>query len=102
MTEHTWTEGKGLKNGLPDIDWATRKFITVYPAEIGWEDETDDEGNFNPIMGWTINICWGNTWGQIAFAKDEDFVTAMKLACRRAIKDGCPTEWLPYTGDEEE
>ena len=32
MAEHTWTEGEGLKNGLPDIDWAMRKFITVYPS----------------------------------------------------------------------
>ncbi len=84
MTEHTWTEGQGLKNGLPDIDWATRKFITVYPSKVGWK----------------VTICWGNTWGHIAYGKDEDFVSAMKIACQEAIKDGCPTEWLPYTGEE--
>lgn len=80
MTEHTWAEGKGLKNGLPDIDWAMRKFITVYPSDTGWK----------------VTICWGDTWGHIAYGNDECFPVAMKKACEWAIKDGCPAEWLPY------
>ena len=83
MAEHTWTEGKGLKNGLPDIDWAMRKFITVYPSHTGWK----------------VTICWGDTFGHIAYGINTDFQTAMNDACKWAIKEGCPAEWLPY-GEE--
>jgi GH24 family phage-related lysozyme (muramidase) len=81
MVEHTWTEGFGLKNGLPDINWATRKLLTVYPTEEGW----------------IVTICWGDTWGHLVFGNDEDFITAMNKARGLAIKHGCPAEWLPYT-----
>jgi len=81
MAEVIWTEGRGLKNGLPDIDWATRKLLTVYPTEEGWK----------------VTICWGDTWGHLAYGNDEDFTTAMSKACEWAIKDGCPAEWLPHT-----
>jgi len=88
MAEHTWTEGKGLKNGLPDIDWAMRKFITVYPVQ--------ENLSHCILQGWMVTICWGKTWGHIAFGNDTDFITAMREACERAIKEGCPAEWLPY------
>ena len=84
MAEHTWTEGKGLRNGLPDIDWAMRKFITVYPYRFGWK----------------VTICWGDTWGHIAYGNDECFSVAMEKACSRAIRNGCPAEWLPYHKEE--
>tara|TARA_R100001510_G_C7588156_1_gene158764 strand:+ start:336 stop:605 length:270 start_codon:yes stop_codon:yes gene_type:complete len=86
MAEHTWTEGKGLKNGLPDINWAMRKFITVYPA-LPVEGEE---------VKWKVTICWGDTWGHIAYGNDTDYRLAMLEACEKAIKEGCPAEWLPY------
>jgi len=88
MAEHTWTEGKGLRNGLPDSGWPMRKFITVYPVQRGYEDDAHLE--------WKVSICWGDTWGHIAFGEDEDFTTAMKEACAQAMKGGCPPEWLPF------
>ena len=86
MAEHTWTEGKGLRNGLPDSGWPMRKFITVYPKTYGWH----------------VAICWGDTWGHIAFGEDEDFTTAMKEACTQAMKGGCPPEWLPFPSPSTE
>lgn len=97
MAEHTWTEGKGLKRGLPDRDWAMRKFITVYPINY-----SDGEGNIIPFSGeWKVTICWGDTWGHIAFGTDADYRLAMLEACTNAIKEGCPAEWLPYNNEEE-
>ena len=89
MAEHTWTEGKGLKRGLPDRDWAMRKFITVYP--INYSDDKD-----GVATEWKVTICWGDTWGHIAFGTDEDYQVAMAEACTNAIKEGCPAKWLPY------
>ena len=94
MAEHTWTEGKGLKRGLPDINWPVRKLITVYP--INYIDDED-----GAVTGWKVSICWGDTWGHLALREDEDFTTAMNEACKWAIKQGCPAEWLPYNNEEE-
>ena len=92
MAEHTWTEGEGLKNGLPDIDWAMRKFITVYPT-LPYIEQEDYEVN------WKVTICWGDTWGHIAYGNDKCIPVAMEKACNQAIKNGCPSWWLPY-GEE--
>ena len=46
MTEVIWKEGKGLKYGLHDQDWPTRKLLTVYPTKHSWR----------------VTVCWGDTW----------------------------------------
>ena len=79
MAEVIWTEGRGLKYGLPDQDWPTRKLLTVYPTKHGWR----------------VTICWGDTWGHLVIKTGEDFHTCFREAITRAIKDGCPKEWLP-------
>jgi hypothetical protein len=94
MAEHKWTEGEGLRRGLPDRDWPMRKLITVYPINY----INDEDG---VVTAWNVQICWGDTWGHIAFGENEDFTTAMNEACKWAIKQGCPAEWLPYNNEEE-
>ena len=79
MAEHTWTEGRGLRDGFPDPDWSMRKFLTVYPVKDGWK----------------VTICWGDTWGHIAFGRHEDYEEALMIACENAMKEGCPHLWLP-------
>ena len=86
MAEHTWTEGSGLTNGLPEFDWPMRKLITVYPYM---------NSEFDSHPSWKVQICWGDTWGHIAFGRSEEFTEAMRKACENAVEEGCPPEWLP-------
>lgn len=92
MTKDTykkWTEGNGLKRGLPDADWAHNKFITVHPINY-----SDDEDGI--VTEWKVTICWGEPWSHIVSGIDADFRLAMIEACTNAIKEGCPANWLPY------
>ena len=83
MTKTDWTEGKGLRDGYPDPDWSSRAFINSWPDNDGWN----------------VHIVWGSTWGNLACAVDIDFNTAMDKAVKMAIKEKCPTNWLPKEGD---
>ena len=88
MTEHTWTEGKGLRDALPDIDWPMRKLITVYPH---WQGAAGTDSH----PSWSVQICWGDTWGHFAMYVANEFDVAMRKACESAIEQGCPAVWLP-------
>jgi len=79
MTEVIWKEGEGLKYGLPDQDWATRKLLTVYPTKHGWR----------------VTVCWGDTWGHLVIKTHEKFEPCFSQAIRQAVREGCPKEWLP-------
>ena len=79
MAEVEWTEGKGLRDGLPDPGWSTWQLLTVYPTEKGWR----------------VQVCWGSTWGHLHYGESASFTEALEKACSKAIKNGCPEEWLP-------
>ena len=84
--EVEWTEGKGLRNGLPDSGWSTRKLLTVYPI------------SFTELPNhrvWRVQVCWGPTWDHLEFGESASFTEALEKACSQAIKNGCPEEWLP-------
>ncbi len=75
-----WTEGAGLKNGLPDPDWDRRAGLRVYPS-AAW--------------GWVCWIHWGSKWGTTAVGMDEDPAVAMAQAIASALRNDCPPEWIP-------
>lgn len=88
MTKPTWTEDAGLRRGLPDPDWQTRKFITVYPV-------CDFDCEYGTVTYWRVSICWGDTWGHLAIGIGDTVEEAMHEACESAINQKCPKEWLP-------
>ena len=79
MAETDWQEGRGLKNGRPDPDYAGAH-IEVFL----------DYANL-----WVCKIRWGTTWGHLAFGKSATAVMAMGEAVEQASLNGCPDEWLP-------
>ena len=93
MHKVTWKEGEGLENGLPDSGWPIRKLITIYPINF-------KEDAVGVVTGWRVMICWGDTWGHLVSIEHEDYTKCMSQACRRAVLQGCPKEWLPVISEE--
>lgn len=77
MAEVEWTEGRGLRNGLPDPNWTHH--LIVYPTPSGW----------------VVRVKWGSTFQHLHYGESASFTEALEKACSQAIKNGCPEEWLP-------
>jgi hypothetical protein len=79
-----YSEGKGLKGGLPDFDW-NHGIIKLNPTS---------SRNDNNEPGWVAKIQWGDTWGDLAFGFGTSAQEALEEGIEKAKKDGCPPAWI--------
>ena len=77
-----YEEGKQLKNGEINVDYCGHGiFRNIYHNDNGW----------------TVMIQWGTTFERFVVATETEFLDALDSAILKALNEGCPVRWLPYS-----
>ena len=100
--DYVWSEGKGLVDGWPDIDWTgTGGPIVIYSKIV---EETEYDDNFVVQRRYkkrvfTCKVQWGGAFKHVVYREHASLLIALQEALEAAEKEGCPPEWVdraPY------